>query len=667
MAITIDGLVSGLDTEAIVTGLLEIQQTQLDRMELKRADALAEQAVFSQLEGQMLTFRSDVSKLARVQNNPFERRQTTVSDETILSATASTSAANGVYRMTVDSVARAHQVASTGFADADSEITQGTIELRVGSGDLTSIEVDGSNNTLSGLADSINASDSGITASVIQDASGGATPYKLLLTSSETGSANAISINNNLAATAGDATQPTFDFGNPVQAAADAQLTLGSGPGAISVTSDSNKFDTLITGVSINVLNASDGDEVTLSISNDNASAVTAVEDFVNSFNDVMSFIDDRSQFNENADESGPLLGNRSAQNIQQKLRNAVVSVVPGVNNAANRLSAIGVSVTDDGRLQLDKTRLNSILNGDDEDISRTDLRRMFTLDAESTNSKISFVLGTSRTKESDAPIQVDLTQAAEKATVTAGTALAASTVIDASNRTIELELDGAEATISLNEGTYTQQELADHVEALIRDSSEMRGRTANVGLSGGALTVTSDTYGSSSQVKFTDGTALATLGFAPGTEDKGRDVAGTFTINGVTESATGRGQVLTGNADNEHTADLQLRVKLSPADIVSGPEAEVNVTMGLAASLDNILDGMLDPENGGLKTIDDRFNDEIASLQDAFDRQKELFDIQQQSLIEQFVALESAMSELQSTSDFVGTQLASLSASSKK
>jgi len=667
MAITIDGLVSGLDTEAIVTGLLEIQQTQLDRMELKRADALAEQAVFSQLEGQMLTFRSDVSKLARVQNNPFERRQTTVSDETILSATASTSAANGVYRMTVDSVARAHQVASTGFADTDSEITQGTIELRVGSGDLTSIEVDGSNNTLSGLADSINASDSGITASVIQDASGGATPYKLLLTSSETGSANAISINNNLAATAGDATQPTFDFGNPVQAAADAQLTLGSGPGAISVTSDSNKFDTLITGVSINVLNASDGDEVTLSISNDNASAVTAVEDFVNSFNDVMSFIDDRSQFNENADESGPLLGNRSAQNIQQKLRNAVVSVVPGVNNAANRLSAIGVSVTDDGRLQLDKTRLNSILNGDDEDISRTDLRRMFTLDAESTNSKISFVLGTSRTKESDAPIQVDLTQAAEKATVTAGTALAASTVIDASNRTIELELDGAEATISLNEGTYTQQELADHVEALIRDSSEMRGRTANVGLSGGALTVTSDTYGSSSQVKFTDGTALATLGFAPGTEDKGRDVAGTFTINGVTESATGRGQVLTGNADNEYTADLQLRVKLSPADIVSGPEAEVNVTMGLAASLDNILDDMLDPENGGLKTIDDRFNDEIASLQDAFDRQKELFDIQQQSLIEQFVALESAMSELQSTSDFVGTQLASLSASSKK
>ncbi|APZ93685.1 flagellar filament capping protein FliD [Fuerstiella marisgermanici] len=667
MAITIDGLVSGLDTEAIVTGLLEIQQTQLDRMELKRADALAEQAVFSQLEGQMLTFRSDVSKLARVQNNPFERRQTTVSDETILSATASTSAANGVYRMTVDSVARAHQVASTGFADTDSEITQGTIELRVGSGDLTSIEVDGSNNTLSGLADSINASDSGITASVIQDASGGATPYKLLLTSSETGSANAISINNNLAATAGDATQPTFDFGNPVQAAADAQLTLGSGPGAISVTSDSNKFDTLITGVSINVLNASDGDEVTLSISNDNASAVTAVEDFVNSFNDVMSFIDDRSQFNENADESGPLLGNRSAQNIQQKLRNAVVSVVPGVNNAANRLSAIGVSVTDDGRLQLDKTRLNSILNGDDEDISRTDLRRMFTLDAESTNSKISFVLGTSRTKESDAPIQVDLTQAAEKATVTAGTALAASTVIDGSNRTIELELDGAEATISLNEGTYTQQELADHVEALIRDSSEMRGRTANVGLSGGALTVTSDTYGSSSQVKFKDGTALATLGFAPSTEDKGRDVAGTFTINGVTESATGRGQVLTGNADNEYTADLQLRVKLSPADIVSGPEAEVNVTMGLAASLDNILDGMLDPENGGLKTIDDRFNDEIASLQDAFDRQKELFDIQQQSLIEQFVALESAMSELQSTSDFVGTQLASLSASSKK
>ncbi len=444
-------------------------------------------------------------------------------------------------------------------------------------------------------------------------------------------------------------------------------MTLGSGPGAITVTSESNKFDNLIAGVSIDVLNASDGDEVTVSISQDNSSAVTAVEGFVNSFNTVMSFIDDRSQLNETTEEGGPLLGNRSAQSIQQKLRNAVVAVVPGVNNAANRLSAIGVSVTDDGRLELDKSRLNSILNGEDEDISRKDLRRMFSLDAESSNSKISFVLGTDRTKASDAPFEVDLTQAAEKATGTAGTALAASTVIDSSNRTIELEIDGAEATITLNEGTYTQQELADHIEAVIGDSSELNGRTANGGLSGGALTTTSDTYGKSSTVKLTDGTALTALGFTPGTQDSGRDVAGTFIVNGGTESATGRGQVLSGNADNEYTADLQLRDKLPPSEIVSGPEAEVSVSKGLAATLDSILEDMLDPVHGGLQTIDERYTEQIASLQDAFDRQKSLFDIQQQSLIDQFVALESAMSELQSTSDFVGTQLSALSASASK
>ena len=211
MPITIDGLVSGLDTETIVNGLLEIQQTQLDRIELRRADVLREQTTFSSLEAQLVTFRSQVSALARVANNPFERQTVNVSDETVLNATAGTNAANGIYRVTVNSVAKAHQVATSGFADADSEITQGTLEIRTGSGDLHTITVDGSNNTLSGLAETINAQGIGINASVIRDSNNGAAPFKLLLTSSETGADNAISITNNLAASAGDATQPTFE------------------------------------------------------------------------------------------------------------------------------------------------------------------------------------------------------------------------------------------------------------------------------------------------------------------------------------------------------------------------------------------------------------------------------------------------------------------------
>ncbi len=660
MGITIDGLVSGIDTESIVEGLLEIQQLQVDRIEVKRAELLAEQATFSGLEASLVTLRSGISQLARIQNSPLNRNTVNVSDENALTASASSSAVPGVYRLTVDSVARAHQVASQGFTESDSEINTGSFELRVGNGELTTISVDASNNTLEGLAESINASGSGVNASVIRDSSGGATPYRLLLTSSETGIDNEITITNNL--TTGGGSQPAFDFGNPVQAAADAQVTIGSGPGAITVESTTNRFDDLIGGVTIDLLNATDGSEVTVTVARDTESAVESVESFVNSFNAVLGYIGDRSQYNAESDDAGILLGNRSAINIQQQLQQAVVSVVPGVNSDLNRLSAIGITVTDTGTLQLSRARLQNVLNGDVDGAGPEDVKRLFALDATSDTAGINFVLGSSRTLPSgDTPYQVDITQAATRASLTGTTDLAASTVIDGTNRTIDLQLDGATATITLNEGTYTRQELANHVEDLINVSSDFSGRSISATLDGDQLKITSDSYGNSSSLLLSGGTALASLGFVSGAAEVGRDVAGTFIVDGVVESAVGSGQLLSGNSENANTADLQLRITLQESQVTAGVEGELTVTQGLGATLDKILDGFLDPIDGRLQTIDDSFNQELESLQTSLDRQQAVFDRQQESLIKEFTALESALSQLQSTSSFVAQQLSTL------
>ncbi|MEZ6062776.1 MAG: flagellar filament capping protein FliD [Planctomycetaceae bacterium] len=659
--ITIDGLVSGIDTQTIVDGLLEIQQQQVDRFTLRRSEILGKQSVFKNLEASLISLRSDVSKLARVQGNPFSKRTVTTSDESVISASGSSSSVPGTYRLTVDSVARAHQIASQGFADTDSEITQGTLEFRVGSGELHTITVDSSNNTLQGLADSFNATDSGVSASVIRDASTPGTPFRLLLTASDTGTENEISISSNLAADSGGAVQPVFDFDNPVQAATNAQVTLGSGAGAITVESADNRVDNLISGVTLDLLNDSGGQEITISVARDTEAAVSAVEDFVNGFNATMKFIADQSQFNADSGEGGPLLGNRSVIGIQQKLRSTLVSVVPGVNSAANRLSAIGISVADNGSLVLNRAELEDAINGKTEGVTSDDIRRLFSLDGTSTNSGIDFLTGSSRTRATTDPIQVDITQAAERATITGGTALAESTVIDDTNRTLEIKVDGTTATITLDQGTYTRQELADHVELLINGSKNLPGRTVRVGLDSDALTITSETYGRTSDLLVSGGTALTALGITAGTADVGRDVAGTFTVNGVTEAARGSGQFLTGDPENETTADLSLRVTLQPSQITAGVEGEVTVTRGLAATLDEVLGDLLDPTDGGLATIDDAFDEQLASLQTALDRQQAIFDRQQQSLISQFVALESSLSQLQSTSQFVTAQLSSL------
>ncbi|MEZ6145730.1 MAG: hypothetical protein R3B91_10000 [Planctomycetaceae bacterium] len=73
----------------------------------------------------------------------------------------------------------------------------------------------------------------------------------MLLTAEQTGASQAISITNNLAVTGGDSTQPIFDTDNPVQAAADASVTLGSGPGAITVLCQTNTVESPTGGVSL--------------------------------------------------------------------------------------------------------------------------------------------------------------------------------------------------------------------------------------------------------------------------------------------------------------------------------------------------------------------------------------------------------------------------------
>lgn len=661
MPININGLVTGLDTEKIISGLLEIQQQQIDRLDVRKAGIQLKQTAFRSVEAKMLSLRADTAVLARNTSNPLTRLSVTASDPQAVIATAHSSAIPGAYHLTVNTTAQAHQVASQGFADLESEITQGTFGIRLGSGDQKSITIDGNNNTLNGLAAAINSSGAGVSASVVKDSTGGATPYRLLLTSSKTGVSNEISVTNNLASNSGSAVQPQINLLSPVQAAQDASVTIGSGPGAISVSSSSNQFQNVIAGMSFDLLQVSAGQKISLTVAKDNTAAVTAVENFVKSFNDVVQYIGDNSKYNATTNDGGVFLGNQNAARIVQKLRSAIQDVVPGANPLANRLSSIGVTFDNKGQLTLDKGKLESALNGGIEGVTAEDVKKVFSLTGESSNAGITFIAASTKTQASTLGYGVDLTQAAEQASLTGGVSVAASTVITSANKTLELKLDGKVATVSLKEGTYTAQQLADELESTINESQDLPGRTIKVGLNGGALQLTSLTYGTASDVTTSGGTALTDLGLTAGQTDTGRDVVGSFIVNGLSEIAVGRGRTLSGDPNNANTADLQVQVTLSPAQIVVGVKGTMKVSRGLASSLDQRLGDLLEVQDGLLATVDDGFDLQLKSFQTSIDRQKATFDRQQANLLKQFQAMESAISQLQSTSSYLGGQLASL------
>ncbi|MFO0037096.1 MAG: flagellar filament capping protein FliD, partial [Planctomycetota bacterium] len=659
MSFSIDGLISGLNTSSIIDSMVKLQANQVNRLNEQKQQVVNRQTSFKGVEARLLSLRSSLSRLNRVTSSVFDARTASVSDESIVSAAAGSGAQVGSFSLKVNALAAAEKRASSGFAAATSTITQGTLDIRVGNRESTTITIDASNNTASGLVTAINAQAKDVTAALVKDQASG--QFKVLLSSKYTGESNTISITNNLAASSGGAVQPDFT-GAVVQAAGNASITIGSGAGAITSVYETNRIDDLVDGVSLNLLKADASKEVTVSVGADNEGVVTAVGDFVKEFNGVIQYISEQSQFIVQSQKAGPLLGNRSVSEIQNQLRSIAIGSVPGLETAINRLSRVGVGVSSNGTLTFDESKLRKALSGELSGVSARDVQRLFGLSAESTAAGVEFLLGSSRTKSSTTPYQVDITQAAEQATISSS-GLGGTIVIAPGQNTFSFKLDGKESgTLSLTAGTYTPAQLATQLESVINSATSLGSRKVTASIEGGQLRLTSQAYGSNSKIEELGGTALTVLGFSGSESDVGADVVGRFMVNGQIETAKGTGRLLMGDANNVNTADLQVRVTLTAAQVTAGVEANLTVTRGVTADLEQYLTKVLDPVKGQVKNGNESFQSQIDAFDASIKRVNEVAEAKRASLVAQFANLERLLSDLQQTGSFISGQLTGLS-----
>ncbi len=241
--ISVGGLISGLNTSQIIQGLLAVQQQQITAVQTQQSNVTAEETAYQALQAQLLTFESSVTQLAQPVNGPFDGRTATSSNTAAVAAAASSTAVAGVYSLTVNSLAQANEIASQGFASATSQISTGT--LTVGSGNTTAtVTINSTNNTLQGLATAINNANVGVNATVLNTGAAGQ-PYRLLLSSTQTGTANAISLTNNLGSSDPNAgtVQPQFSQ-NAIGAAVAAVTNQGTAVATSSGTFTGNENNT---------------------------------------------------------------------------------------------------------------------------------------------------------------------------------------------------------------------------------------------------------------------------------------------------------------------------------------------------------------------------------------------------------------------------------------
>jgi flagellar hook-associated protein 2 len=641
---SIGGVISGLDTNSILDKLSQISQAPVKRLQAQQDTLRAKSAAWSQLEARLLLLRASAAPLAS--GSAFRAQNVALSRPELAAATASSDAVSGSYTFSVERLAQSHQIASQGFADTtETEIGSGTISLKVGDVYPTVITVDGF--TLSELRDAINAADAGVSAAIVND--GSSTPYRLVLTSKTSGMTGGMQVEASL----GGGTAPVFA---DLQTAQNAEIRLGSGPGAITVTSSSNRVEGAIPGVTIDLLNSSPGAPVSVSLSRDTSGIQKQVSDFVVSYNAIVDFFAAQFSYSPDTNESGTLFADYRLESLQSELSFAITGQITGVGVGAQlrSLADIGLRTLSDGKLSLDTTALTAALNANPDGVAR-----VFARVGTTTNPAVMYVSSTTDTMASGAAgWEVEITQAATRARVTAGGAQAGA--LDA-NETLTVRGTAIELTAGM-----TQADVIAAINAHQRETGVAARATDANGLgTGNYLTLTQVSYGSAhhldavstrsngsgsssgmGNLSVSDQNAVGEGGL--GTGAAGTDVQGT--IGG--EAATGSGQRLTG------ISGAPKGLALLVTGDAPGSYGTVTFTVGGAENAFRAAFAATSGDTGTIRSAQTEIGDLITNLDGGIVQAQATADQETERMKTAFARMEAALGQYQTQSQYLTGQI---------
>ena len=380
MALSVGGLISGLDTENIINQLMEVEQQPIIRLQQREADYQVKLSAY----GSMQSLLEGLKTAAQAMDTESDLVAFSASsgDTDLITVSADQTAETGSYDITVQQLAQAQKLNSVGFAEGEL-VGEGSIQLKVGDGTEVSIEV-GATDTLDDVAAAINDADAGVRAKVVYDG----TNYILNLTAEQTGEENVVNLtvtdadgdNSDLVGLSRLAYDNSVDGPKNLiesQTAEDAVVTLD---GIADIHRSSNTIDDLITGLTFNLKSAPDAPDntTTISVSKNNNVIFSKVNSFISAYNGVIDFLKASQSYDADTKSAGNLLGDSTTSLIRRQLRSLVSDMVPGLTDGYSRLAEFGITHDEDGRLEMDSTEFNAAVNRHYDEVIR-----FFTLESD--------------------------------------------------------------------------------------------------------------------------------------------------------------------------------------------------------------------------------------------------------------------------------------------
>lgn len=381
------GIGSGLDVNSIVSQLVALEKQPLKTLALKATNAQAQISAFGEIQSQFSALTDVATRISS--STVWGARTASSSNSSAATVTATASANATSFSLNVDALAQ-RQSGSSAALPPGTKPGAGTLTLQLGSwsaggaaftaGAAASVDVTvDAGDTIAAIATKINATGSGVIATVFNDG----TNERLLLQSKDTGAAAGFRVQSAEPALAGLVFDPENKPGTgmaavgiPVQYGQNAQARING----LAVTSATNTLTDNIPGVTIKLVATTTtnfglpgevSSPLTMAISEDVTPAVKNVSDFVTAYNTLNKSLTELTKYVASTKTAGLFQGDSSVVGLQNILRNMLGSASLGASS--QRLSDIGLERQLDGSLTINTDKLSKAAN------NGTTLQQLFT------------------------------------------------------------------------------------------------------------------------------------------------------------------------------------------------------------------------------------------------------------------------------------------------
>ncbi len=337
------GLISGMDTGALVSQLMQIEANSQTLLKQRLSSTQSQATAYRAINTRFDALRSAAEAVTKdAAWSPVKAS----SSSTGVSATAKAGASTGSVTFTVNNLAAAHSVISekkwavTGTqTPADLPYGAGSLAITVG-GTTKNVPVGGTG-SLADAVKAINADASlKLSATAVKVS---ATEYRLQVTAKDTGVAAKFTI--------GSGTE--FP---PVVQGTDAKLTVGTAGIGYEVTSATNTFSGLIDGATITVTEPASN--VTVKLGEDPAAVAAKISSLVSSANGLLDAI---ASYTKAGSSAAALKGDATLRQLSSQVLDTV-SRLTGVGGSAK---VAGLELTRDGKFTFDSEKFTAALSAD--------------------------------------------------------------------------------------------------------------------------------------------------------------------------------------------------------------------------------------------------------------------------------------------------------------